>query len=140
MNNFFSVHFEQKVSLLILFSMKLRFKWGITRLFLKKLKIWDLGPAAPRGPIFGVAEGGSNDIFGFWNFLWLIFLLFPNKKKMGNCFLKNIRFLKHPNTLRILKYDFMLEINFAYPVLRKNPNFWMKTRFFKTTQNWLKTL
>ena len=26
-------------------------------------------------------------------------------------------------TLRILKYDFILEINFAYPALRKNPNF-----------------
>ena len=43
-------------------------------------------------------------------------------------------------TLRILKYNFILEINFAYPALRKNPNFGMKTHFFKTTQNWLKTL
>ena len=33
-------------------------------------------------------------------------------------------------TLRILKYNFILEINFAYPALRKNPNFDMKTRFF----------
>ena len=34
-------------------------------------------------------------------------------------------------TLRILKYNFILEINFAYPALRKNPNFGMKTRFLK---------
>ena len=43
-------------------------------------------------------------------------------------------------TLRILKYNFILEIDFAYPALRKNSNFDFKTRFFKTTQNLLKTL
>ena len=34
-------------------------------------------------------------------------------------------------TLRILKYNFSLEINFAYPALRKNSNFDIKMRFFK---------
>ena len=34
-------------------------------------------------------------------------------------------------TLRILKYNFILKINFAYPALRKNPNLDMKMRFFK---------
>ena len=34
-------------------------------------------------------------------------------------------------TLRILKYNFILEIDFAYPALRKNSNFDFKTRFLK---------
>ena len=41
---------------------------------------------------------------------------------------------------RILKYNFIPEINYAYLVLQKNPNFHLKTPFFKTTQNWLITL
>ena len=41
---------------------------------------------------------------------------------------------------RILKYKFIPEINYAYLVLQKNPNFHLKTPFIKTTQNWLITL
>jgi len=40
-------------------------------------------------------------------------------------------YLEPCHTLRVLIYNFMLEINFAYPVLRKNSNFGVKTHFLK---------